>query len=193
MQRDVGLRPTCDGRRQTRRTEESWNAFFRDGRHPNTHTRCGHAMTITRKGNAKAQGKLREAYLNASRARRLTSKSKPWVAAAAGICLDPNDEEMYNDESFHQGDEEMDNFFSAQDLDDSAPAASTPHCTVPLTLTPAQKERAAGNTEAALKRKRERQQQAESNRIKAEATKKRRVELEGQKRRRECCGMAEDP
>ena len=64
--------------------ELQWNAFFRDGNHPNTGAPCGHDVKIVKAELCRG----RSAVEKRSRARRLGNKSKPWVAAASGVVQD---------------------------------------------------------------------------------------------------------
>ena len=81
MRLGIGLSEVCRQRPETRRMELQWNTFFRDGKHPNTGVPCGHDVKIMRS----ELHRTRTAVEKRSRGRRLSTKTKPWVAAASGV------------------------------------------------------------------------------------------------------------
>ena len=85
----------------TRRTKASWSNFFDKGKHPCYGSKCWHDIAIRRLNSATGVKKLRDNFLKGSRARRLMSKSKPGVAAAAGVVSDgiPDNQD---EEQFHE-------------------------------------------------------------------------------------------
>jgi len=80
----VKLGCICSGKLQSRRAREAYNRVFKNGKHPRTNiplTRSHYSAC----GNNVSTNQLRSEVDRSRRKRRLTVKSKPWVAAAAGI------------------------------------------------------------------------------------------------------------
>ena len=223
MRRGNALMNTCDRETRTRRTRQAWSDVFEKGLHPYTRQPFGHDTEFT----ATEAALTRDSYNRASRGRRLSCKTKPWVAAAVGVTAyaEATFEDTVQDDDerrLFQGDVDMDgydyeSFFNGVDLnasesdrgvrgaeadaeggtsrentnqghtvEDSGTLLATPEVSAVIPpISQAQRELIAANKEAAVGRKRARELLAADNRRKASETKKRRTELDLQKRIRD--------
>jgi len=104
----VKLACICSGKLQSRRAREAYNRVFKKGKHPRTN------LPLTRShysacGNNVSPNQLRSEVDRSRRKRRLTAKTKPWVAAAFGIVEDappPGEGDDLQDEEDEQMDED---------------------------------------------------------------------------------------
>jgi hypothetical protein len=90
-QKSVNLSVACSGGRKTRRGKEQYNRVFVKGRHPRFNVPLGLNLVIRSAAFAKKEGTRSYTERRLKKA-RLTSKSKPWVAASMGIIGPPRAE-----------------------------------------------------------------------------------------------------
>ena len=126
---------------------------------------------------------------------RLSKKTKPWVAAASGIFSvqvgEPPMDHEDEDDVFYDVEEE-DPFFDTQDepwgsMDINGEDVRTAEQEVApvVIIIQIQRDQIAVNREKAMGEKRKRDAQVAQNRLKAESTKRRKAEIEDERRRQE--------
>ena len=184
MKRAIKLAETCECKPNTRRTIQAWDRTFRLGHHPNTGRPfrraadggCGVHTSIGVDGTRSNAAKKLKRH-------RLLSKTKRWAAALNGISAPPGGDS--GDGIPDHPDDECASVELEQPWDwmDEADAP-TPPPAIPV-VTPAIREAIEVKRAEAMRRKQAREELAASNRLKAAATKRRRMELQEQKNQRE--------
>ena len=189
MRRGTALSELCDRGLRTRRTLQSWHDVFQKGLHPYSRQQFGHDTGFSTSLGRTANAHTRDFFHRASRVRRLSKKTKPWVAAASGVLHEPQAGEDVQESAAHDGDQQMDDFF--RNAAEQVPQAVAE----PRTITQEQREKCAANKDAAVERKRAKEKLARSNRVKAEETKRRRTVLRKQQADRDFTAFrkAHDP
>ena len=139
----VKLACVCSGKLQSRRAREAYSRVFKKGKHPRTN------LPLTRShysacGNNVSPNQLRSEVDRNRRKRRLTVKTKPWVAAAFGIVEDPpplselddqqgeGEDPMFEDDDF----QEEEDPFGFNESTVGAPGVSSSSSYVASTSTP---------------------------------------------------------
>ena len=175
MRRPIGLAKACTGCTQTRRSAQAWKRVFTHGRHPRTNLAFKHADGP----RGRAHGvKLRGCMERELIRRRLRGKNTPWAAALSGI--NGGTTQDYEEHVFQEclDEDPFQDCFEAFDFEEETVIEM-------VTITEEQRQRIATKKAAALQRKLAREELKRSNQAKAIATKRRKIELNGQDRLRE--------
>ena len=138
IQRARGLAKVCAGEIRRKGARQSWKRVFREGRHPHT----GKSIT----GHCDAQGltcgigdmQVRSNKVRKARLKRLTGKTKPWIAAQHGFDTDPtgpiDEMDMHDEIEFHDCNDEaqeQDEYADCEDVFDFGDTEQQQHSSSP--------------------------------------------------------------
>ena len=138
IQRARGLAKVCAGEIRRKGARQSWKRVFREGRHPHT----GKSIT----GHCDAQGltcgigdmQVRSNKVRKARLKRLTGKTKPWIAAQHGFDTDPtgpiDEMDMHDEIEFHDCNDEaqeQDEYADCEDMFDFGDTEQQQHSNSP--------------------------------------------------------------
>ena len=185
IKKAVKLGQRCQPEDAARRADEAWARVFVKGNHPYTNVpfRCA-ADGVRRYEERTPTTATRSSVIKTGRMSRLVGKTKPWAAALKGIFFEPSaqgqelDEEQMEEEHAAAAGHDIDptHFFGNDGM------AIDEEVVAPV-INQVQRDQICINKSNAMERKRKRVVLAAQNKVKAENTKRRKIELNEAKQR----------